>query len=134
MIIFIGQILAFVAFIYGLSLFTITIEPSIMTASIIFGTFFIASWYSIDGCKSNLMQDNYIKGVILGIYSISCTIGYLALHYLWKLCADEQFKIFLKVGLFLAPAGFLLAARLVETFLECEPYHIINTPRRLLNV
>ena len=131
MLFFIAEILGYIIIIYGLSIFTITVEPSIITASIIFAACFAASWYSIEGCKSNLMQDNHIKGVIIGIYAVSCTMGYLAVHYLWKMCGDEQLKNYFKLGLLLAPAGFLLSTRLIETFLECEPYHIINTPKRL---
>ena len=119
------ECMCYMFYIYMLCLLFITLKPNKILLSLAFIYCFFSSWYIIKGCRSFLVTNTYIKTIILLIYSLFCLSVCLVIHYFWK-------NKFIKLAILGLPFGYFFQIRIFEYIFECDNYHVITSPLRLI--
>jgi len=121
------EIFSYIVYIYGIIVFSIFIKPNIYIAIIFFICCFIATWLIIDGCKSNLIKNRGLRAILLLVYAAVCLSFYYIIHNTWDI---YQNNMYYKGILLISPIIFYSIIKFIESFLQCNNYHIITTPLR----
>lgn len=121
------ELITYMLFVYFLVLLFIIIVPNIKFLVIFYIIWFVMSWLAVMDCKKNMFKNVLIKLNTIMIYSLLVILIYIVIHYYWnyRIC---------KIFIILLPLKFYGLVRLVEGMLECDKYHILTTPVRVVNM
>ena len=123
------EIFSYIFYIYGIIVFSIFIKPNIYIAIIFFICRLITTWLIIDGCKSNLIRNRIIRAILLIVYAALCLCFYYMIHHTWDIYKNNMYY----TGFMLiSPVIFYSIVKFLESFFQCNNYHIITTPLRYL--
>ena len=115
----------YIFYIYSLCLLFIVINPNKLVILLFFLYCFFSSWYIINGCRSILEKNKYLKTMILLFYSVFCVFVYLIINKTWK-------NKHIRCVMLMMPFGYFIQIRIFEYIFGCKPYHVITYPLRLI--
>ena len=121
------ELITYMLFVYLIVTLFIIIVPNIKFIVIFYIIWFVMSWLAVMDCRNRMFNNVLIKLNTIMIYSLLVILIYIVIHNYWnyRMC---------KIFIILLPLKFYGLVRLVDNILECDNYHILTTPVRVVNI
>jgi hypothetical protein len=119
----INEILTYLIYIYTLIYLFIYIKPTPLIMSMFYIYIYISTFYISIGCNNNILQQDIVKYLIIGVYSLICIGFFYFINVSWKYYKKN---ILYKFFLFILPFAYYINIKVSENIWKCNENHTIN--------